>query len=742
MASILDRLFGVPQPAAKAMTGPGVLAWDYGVPLTSISRTPQKIAREAQAVYHNNPWAYLAENSVSGVAATVAFHIEDDAGNTIPDTHPVLVPLYRPNERMKRRWMTQLTLRHGGMCGDAFWYADALSGDGIPTGFYYINPARMWEAKDRAGNLTGWVMDADRPDGRQPVGFSVEEILHFVYDPADDGHRGVGIVEAAWRKLHLTEAADIHAEKSIRSGGRKPGIISPVDGKVFSDDEYKAIVNELRNVTDSPDAAKKSLIFKAPVDYKDAGIAPSQMQLADLMKSGRDDTLALWKVSLSQVGVVTARGLNSGETQKYEEASTWQNAREPRLSMFTETIQADYLDRFGFKLVLHLPTFDDQQPLYDLAKKSESIAMTNDERRALVGLQPLGPQSGGNLVYLPSTLVPIGTGPDNADEQIEAGGEVKAKLHFDGIRSKVERAQLPRLRAAMADVLQQQRAEIARRVTQHHAQIRAKPGDYSTWWVEAAEHRRLQSALLPIAEDIATEVGRATSATFFRPAKASLIDRVLEFVRHLTGIRIKGINDTTRDAVREVVEDGVRAGLSSAELTDRITGLGEFAPSRAEMIARTETGYALNHGALSTYREFDVSRVQVIDGDQDAECASANGAEWSLEEAESNPLSHPNCTRDFVPIVKAMVEPEPMQLMAESVKAVLERPLPAPVVNLYPEAPHVTVEAAKAPDVHVYPADAPVVNVAPPNVTVNVPKPGNRKVIRDESGQIIEIAED
>jgi hypothetical protein len=44
-----------------------------------------------------------------------------------------------------------------------------------------------------------------------------------------------------------------------------------------------------------------------------------------------------------------------------------------------------------------------------------------------------------------------------------------------------------------------------------------------------------------------------------------------------------------------------------------------------------------------------VKEVEVLDGDDDEECASANGQIWTLEEASDNPLGHPNCTRAFAP---------------------------------------------------------------------------------------------
>lgn len=778
MAFLLD-LFRPAQPVAsvKAVTGPGVVAMTYDVPLTSLSRTPQKMAREAQALYHHNPWAYLAENSVSGVAAGVPFHVEDANGNTVPETHPALIPLYRPTpdadrrKRLKRKALWQVTLRHGGLGGESFWYEDSLGAGGIPVGFIYINPARMWDAKDNAGNLVGWVMDADRPNGRQPVGFDVDEILHFVYDPPDEGHRGIGIAEAAWRKLHLSDASDIHAEKSIRSGGRKPGIISPPAGKTFSEDEYQAIVRELRNVTDSPDAAKKSLIFKAPVEYADAGIAPSQMQLADLMRMGRDDTLALWKMPPSQVGVTSSRGLNSGDTQKFEEAAAWQNAREPRLDMLRETLQDDYLDQFGFTLVLHTPQFDDQQPLYDLAKSAVEQPITVNERRSLLGLPPLDDEVLGNTIYLPQTLVAVASPVTDSDTEIDAGGEVKARLTFSDLRAKVEKVNLPSLRAAVNTVLAEQKAELADRVSRFHSQIVAKPADQTVWWNEEREYRRFAEALIPVLDEVAGDVSRKTSATFFRPpAKASLIERVLDYVRHRSGIRIRDINDTTRKAVREVVEAGIRDGLSPAELASNIEGLGEFNDARAERIARTETGYALNDGALSTYREFDVSRVFVYDGDHDAVCADANGSEWSVAEAEANSLGHPNCTRDFAPVVKAHMEtgekggdvtPEDLAAIKAAIAASfagipaqpaptangpinihlpnsldLKIPPPEFTVNVPPQAPpvvNVTVPKQEPPIVNVA---APAKATLPQQVIVTQMPKRKHSAIRDRAGRV------
>src|SRR5205807_235127 len=101
---------------------------------------------------------------------------------------------------------------------------------------------------------------------------------------------------------------------------------------------------------------------------------------------------------------------------------------------------------------------------------------------------------------------------------------------------------------------------------------------------------------------------------------------------------------------------------SIATLRDEIfDAVGEkfdtYEEYRATRIARTETGIAFNHGTAlaAAQNEFD---LDVIDGDDDDECAAANGAVWSPEEALADPLEHPNCVRDFAPHVEDLSESE------------------------------------------------------------------------------------
>lgn len=135
------------------------------------------------------------------------------------------------------------------------------------------------------------------------------------------------------------------------------------------------------------------------------------------------------------------------------------------------------------------------------------------------------------------------------------------------------------------------------------------------------------------------------------PVAFDLEMREVQAVLKRLGKNIRGVAETTRDDIRRLVGQQAENGWSVDELADRILAMGEInSISRATMIARTETGTGYNLGSVAAYRAGGVTHVDVLDGDDDPVCAAANGSRWTLEEAEQNPLGHPNCSRAFAPV--------------------------------------------------------------------------------------------
>lgn len=400
------------RPAAKAQTGIGSVFMQSHPPITALTRTPQQTAREAQQIGASDATIRAAERVIASRFSTAGWELEDRNGVTVgegPDDNSepgylAIRDLLRrpynpqagdPQTQTPRTWaqLTALTCRHMGLCGVAFWYldqAEALAG--TPLSILYINPARMTPVIDRAGALTGWVLDKDKPNGDVPL--EVERVIPFYLEPPDEGVWPHGLVESAIAKSEVSRLADRHVSMTLAAGGRLSGIMSPKEG--FLDDAvYHQLVRDIRTIAEAPDAAKRMLILRGPVEYTQSSASLSDLDLVALSHLTREDKLALWGVPHSILGLPTPGGLGGGTSKDADEAIFWQNAVGPRLRAFAETLQTLLLDRYAalglpVEIEFEEPEFDDRMPQFDMAAKSMVIPMTTKERRDLLGLDPFG----------------------------------------------------------------------------------------------------------------------------------------------------------------------------------------------------------------------------------------------------------------------------------------------------------------------------------------------------------------
>lgn len=76
---------------------------------------------------------------------------------------------------------------------------------------------------------------------------------------------------------------------------------------------------------------------------------------------------------------------------------------------------------------------------------------------------------------------------------------------------------------------------------------------------------------------------------------SKIVDQAME------GDGFSEVTDTTRDAVREILQEGLADGATIADMQWRIQNGQAFSPARALRIARTETTRSVNAGSLAAY---------------------------------------------------------------------------------------------------------------------------------------------
>jgi phage portal protein BeeE len=770
------RLVSLPE---KAIIGPGAAAMMTLSPLAGMIRNPQQMMRMAQMLFHSDRWVYKAEQTIDFAFSTVDWHLEDGEDNEIEtgDTGPAgdaLRFMEKPQEAlvnaqgMTRAQLWSLTTRHAGLCGSAFWLADQVDMLAkTPKAALYINPARMTPAEDDQGNLTGWVLDY-KDAAHTGIPLDLDEVFHFKLNEPDTGHFGIGNVEAAHSATMLTRLADTHAADVLQTGGRLTGIVSAKAGGTIPDNVFQQLVRDFRTVADSGDAAKRVTVVQGPIDFTRTVATPLELSLIELMKMSRDDTLAHWGVPLSQIGGTSPSGLNSGDTRKYDRAALWQNAIHPRLFAFWEVVQYQILDRWQklgvtVELEIEEPEFDDDSPRYDLLAKSVTIMMSENERRALIGADPIPPEvlgpNGeqlGETYWLPVSQVQVASlgaagiqppsptqqalgraQPDQAQGEgdnttaqgaageTSAGGALSGKakpltpLHssLKALRANMDRTMTPKIQTAVLGFLKRQRGEIAARLRSLPPYRAKDPAHIWPAAFAAEQDTKLTALLRPHVAGIADAVSKHVATVHPSTGKAGPMATVTATVLKKGAARVTAINATTRDAINAIVADGIEQGLSMTVLADAIEAGSDLTPLigragdlignldyRAEMIARTETGTAYNEAAMASYRDAGIEQVQVLDGDEDDICSPWSDVVVPIDE-EPEPLGHPNCTRAILPWIGDAPAKAVIRLPA------LVAPEPGPA---YFAAMRAAIDYAERPQ------PAPIVNVAAPIVNVDL----------------------
>ncbi len=682
---------------AKATAYDGNAIWNAAtVPWFAATRSPLRRMQEDQAAYWVNPWILTAENAVTRRVRGLPWHLEDEANEEVDDENlpaalkPIRDLLEKPQAALPieerqvgiSSWtnLISITSRHLGLCGMTHWFKDQMDTNGTPAALIYVNPARLYPITTTSGHLVEWSLDPKDDQGRGGVRIRRDQIITFYLTPPDGGAIVTGLVHAARIKSMVTNAADMHALNVLGAGGRIAGIVSPKSG-VMEDEQAKVLERELRNIQDSPDSAKRLQLIRGPIDFQPTSANMQELDLAGLSSMNRDDVLTIWGVPASQAPVAIAAGLNSGDTKGYDEAILYQGAVHDRVTPIRETVQFELLDLYPQRpeLVIEEPSFDDEAPAYELAVKAKDQPLTRNERRAILGLDPLpdyGPDGDalGLAIDLPAMVVTVGQGEDTPGAK--PGNFTKAPapepqpkvsvlppnpplLHGPSmamqdapakadIRAATVRKFEPVIRKAVQSFLDEQKVEIAAKVREKGDHIARKPSDTDAWWSgkwDAKLMDALRRGLAGVTETVATKIGQQI------PAKADpFAEAVLQALIRTVAKRVTGINATTRDAIASIIGKAFSDGLSPAQVADLITEATPFDTSRAELIARTETAFAYNGAAVESYREVGVEKVEVIDGDGDDECQAADGQTWTLDEANENPIGHPNCVRDFAPV--------------------------------------------------------------------------------------------
>jgi phage portal protein BeeE len=418
--TLLDRVLGR-QPARKAVMGGPYLAALQSGPLLSVTGTSYQEKAAAYLRAYKSGWFYKAESRISRDLANLAWTLsyEDSEGdnaeeivapqNNIPFER--LKPLEqflrlseRPNPYQTGRQLKQQCQIRLDMTGRALIYLEGGDNGGLPTAMYGISPSRMWPSHNAKGELVGWVLDRNSPSGGTP--FSADEIVAIEYAGIDDP---VGVIEAIYAQVPLTDLIARHVGDVLTTGGRLAGMISPKN-RSLDEDEYQDVLRAWRNVSSDPNAGRRLLVFPEPMDWTSGASTPTELGIPELSALTRDEILTAFPISPYMLGIPQPHGLASGEIRREERHDYWEATQHPRVEIWEDAIQQQLIPRYeaavGRPLDMDIeePNLDDAETLTIKATAYQSLVAIGFDAKESVGAVGLSHIKWNGL---PASLDPV-----------------------------------------------------------------------------------------------------------------------------------------------------------------------------------------------------------------------------------------------------------------------------------------------------------------------------------------------
>ncbi len=355
--------------------------------------SPRDYAAFAREGYAKNPIVYRAVRMVTEAAASVPLRLFEGAHPL--DAHPLLDLLAQPNAAacgpdLLEDWYGYLLI-----AGNA--YMEAVSVGGAVRELHVLRPDRM---KIVAGS-DGWPAAYEYTANGASVRFAqapeegVRPILHMaLFNPAND-YYGMSPVEAASSAIDLHNAASGWNKALLDNAARPSGaLVYTAADSHLTEEQFSRLKTELESNYQGAANAGRPMLLEGGLDWRAMSLSPKEMDFMEAKHAAAREIALALGVPPMLLGIP-----GDNTYANYQEANRvfWRQTVLPLAVRTLKALSGWLGPRFGEGLVLR-PALDEVEALAgDRTALWERVGaadfLTVDEKRAAVGLPPLGAES-------------------------------------------------------------------------------------------------------------------------------------------------------------------------------------------------------------------------------------------------------------------------------------------------------------------------------------------------------------
>ena len=371
--------------------------------------------------YIENPIVYKCVNEISNGVASVPFKLM--RGDQPIEDHPLLDLLKRPNPTHSGNEYFQKVVSYLLLSGNT--YQLRVGADSQPPNeLFTLRPDRIKIKTDKHRFMP--IAYEYCIDGQVKAVYPIDQITGQsevkqtkLFNPVDD-YMGQSPIMPSASDIDQHNLSAKHNTHLLVNGARPSGAVvyKPRDEvgsmTMLTDSQREQLRNDLQQRFTGTNGAGKTMILEGDFDYKEMGLSPKDMDFATMRNMSAQDIALVFGVPAQLIGI--------GNSQTYN------NMAEARLALYEETIipllrhlESDLnewlVPLYGDDLTLSynidgIPAITERRRMVtdNILRAVNEGVLTRNEARERLGLEPI---SGGDEVYIPANLFPLGSPEPN-----------------------------------------------------------------------------------------------------------------------------------------------------------------------------------------------------------------------------------------------------------------------------------------------------------------------------------------
>lgn len=633
----------------------------------------------------NLGWVFAGNDIRAEMAASVPVKLIDKQKNEVVESHPLLDTLNNPNGVLSGYQLKKLFFVYKGLTGETYWLkSDEVDSLGVPLALHVL-----------PSHLANFHLEKTLQESFVQYGterYSLDKIVRSIDPDPLNPYYGRGIVAASAGSIDADLSA-VEFNRHFFANQARPSSVINIKNQL-SDDARRRFKQEIEAMYTGTGNAGKPMLLEGDLTVTPYMLTQREMDYLNSRKFGKDEILAMFKVSPGMLGMVENVNRSNMEASDTIFAKS---VLVPELTSYVNTLNTQYIPeklRRQYEFTFDSPVPEDHERITAMLSAGVGRWITPNEAREQLGLPPIDGQD--SLDQAEPILPEI---PDNSKELAEIKTELKT-LQQQGLKKKLystteEREELGELYAGIRtkrlDAFESGYAVASRqyfdlvkkdtlaKVNQSKKQFKRKGIDDLV--PNMSQYIKPYIALmLPVYEDL---MGREGAIAFALATGASDFDiddpDVQKYMDSRSTKVAKDVNAETEKQLRATLSQGLTAKETTAELAARVEEvLGIQASARAKRIARTEATRTSTEAQIQAWDQSGVVSGKewytVVDERRCEFCRSMDGRKVGLKskyykqgsvftgpdggklkldyEDVVGPAIHPNCRCTLLPILE------------------------------------------------------------------------------------------